>query len=227
MAKPIDITGQKFFRLTAIERVGTAPDKQSLWLCRCDCGKETVVKSGNLKSNHTKSCGCLKGASDLTGMKFHRLTVLGRAVQHGKGPVKWFCRCDCNHELIVEGYQLTTGGTKSCGCLRIESFVAMNTRHGMCKSPEYNSWDAMIQRCRNPLGKNYHHYGGRGITVCERWLSSFENFYADMGPKPTPKHSIDRINNDGNYEPGNCRWATQSEQNFNKRRSLKGQVKHV
>lgn len=227
MGRAIDLSGQKFGHLMAMKRSGTAADGQSLWLCQCDCGNESIVKYGNLRNNHTKSCGCLKAAADLTGSKFHRLTVIERVAQDGKGPVKWLCRCNCGKEIVVESYQLTTGGTKSCGCLRVENFVGMSTKHGMRKAPEYNSWDAMIQRCCNPNTKRYHYYGGRGITVCERWRNSFENFYADMGPKPTPKHSIDRINNDGNYEPGNCRWATQSEQNFNTRRSGKGQLQHV
>ena len=93
----------------------------------------------------------------------------------------------------------------------------MYNRHGMTKTPEYDAWDGMKQRCFNPNHKRYSYYGARGITVCDRWKNSFENFLADMGSKPTPKHSIDRVNNDGNYCPDNCRWATKTEQENNKR----------
>jgi len=122
------------------------------------------------------------------------------------------------------------GKTRSCGCRIIQVLTANGyamRQHGESKSvgraasPEYRTWDGMKERCRNPNHKAYANYGGRGISVCERWLD-FESFLLDMGRRPSPTHSIDRINNDGNYEPGNCRWATRDEQNRNQRRRTKG-----
>lgn len=125
------------------------------------------------------------------------------------------------------GTDLKKGHTSSCGCLRRETLRT----HGLSRSvPEYCVWECMIARCRNPSRSWFHLYGGRGISVCERWLN-FENFLADMGPRPTPDHSLDRVNNDGNYEPGNCRWATRIEQanntRINKRVEFEGQTKSV
>ena len=125
----------------------------------------------------------------------------------------WLCQCDCGKEVIVRGASLTTGNTKSCGCLTTANAVT----HGKSRTDEYKAWGTMLQRCTNPRATGFDRWGGRGITVCERWRRSFENFLVDLGPKPSPQHSIDRINNDGNYEPGNCRWATKQEQIWNSR----------
>jgi hypothetical protein len=160
---------------------------------------------------------------DLSGQRFGRLAVLGRA-QRAKPEAYWHCRCDCGVEVVVNGCRLRNGNTRSCGCLRRET-AAINGDHnvshgyarmGIRRHPLYSVWSGMRTRCRNPNNKNWKDYGGRGITVCERW-DKFENFLADMGERPGPSYSIDRIDVEGNYEPGNCRWATPTEQVRNRR----------
>lgn len=148
--------------------------------------------------------------SDLTGMRFGRLTVIAAAGIKSRQR-QWRCVCDCGGTKVVAGSSLKSGCTKSCGCLNSETARKARTSHGMFGAPEYNSWAAMIQRCTNEKEKRFADYGGRGIKVCARWLESFENFYADMGERPEGM-TLDRKENDGNYEPSNCRWATKLEQ---------------
>lgn len=152
---------------------------------------------------------------DITGQRFTRLVVVSRAGSDSNGNAKWNCLCDCGNATTSSGFTLRNGEAKSCGCLTTEQLIARATTHKKSHDAEYRCWAGMLQRCDNPKTSRYSRYGGRGIKVCERWYC-FEDFYADMGPRPTRDHSIERINNDGNYTPGNCRWATSKEQNHNK-----------
>jgi hypothetical protein len=157
---------------------------------------------------------------NLKGQKIARLTVLERVPNDRFNRACWLCRCDCGRELVVATNALRTGNTRSCGCLMRDRAAQIctwrNTSHGESGSPEHVAWLAMKERVRNPNHRQFHNYGGRGIKVCDRWLNSYENFLADVGRKPTRKHTLDRIDVDGDYEPGNVRWATLAEQQSNK-----------
>jgi hypothetical protein len=148
---------------------------------------------------------------DLTGQRFGRLEVLKFYGKAKTGHSLWLCDCDCGNEKIVAGQRLRNGSTQSCGCIC--------RPHGSAGTPEYEIWKGMNQRCSNPKHISYSYYGGRGISVSRRWQgrNGFQNFIADMGRRPTPQHSIDRRDNDGDYCAANCRWATKQEQVLNRR----------
>ena len=154
---------------------------------------------------------------ELSGETFSRLLVVDQAPTTA-GRLRWNCKCECGSLTVVLGSHLRTGRTKSCGCLNIDFVSERFRKHGMHGTTTYISWKAMKQRCGNPKQDNYGNYGGRGISICSRWLESFEEFYTDMGRRPEGM-TLDRKNNEGNYEPDNCRWASHSEQINNRRHS--------
>lgn len=151
-----------------------------------------------------------KKLNDLTGGRFERLAVVARA-KSTNGRTMWVCDCDCGNQVKVQGAHLRSGSIKSCGCLRkermreVQKLSTGHTTHGMAHTREYKSWEQMRQRCLNPKHHAWKWYGGKGIGICQRWLDSFENFYADMGPRPDGCE-IDRIDPDASYAPENCRW---------------------
>jgi hypothetical protein len=161
---------------------------------------------------------------DYQGRKFGRLRPVSRAfvrvTPSGSRKHYWLCQCDCGEEVVVWAGQLTGGDTQSCGCLRRELRAAKNRVHGRAKTPEYEAWCDMKARCSNPKKRGFANYGGRGIKVCEQWQNSFEDFLAHIGPKPSPAHSVDRIETNGHYEPGNVKWSTKSEQLNNQRKNV-------
>ena len=153
---------------------------------------------------------------EMTGRKFGRLTVLREASKRISNRVTWECLCDCGNIKMATALSLRNGHTQSYGCLSIEMTIGRSTTHGMPKkSRAYKSWDYMLSRCRNKKDSGYKYYGGRGIKVCDRWLN-FENFFKDMGECP-PTLTIERINNNGDYEPSNCYWTSRAMQSRNQR----------
>lgn len=165
---------------------------------------------------------------DIVGNRYGRWAVIRRSGSR-TGLATWLCQCDCGTQKLVLGQSLRLGQSKSCGCLQRELISQRDRRtHGQTvggvRPPEYRSWTAMLSRCNNPKATGFHNYGGRGISVCARWikgddgLSGYECFVSDMGPRPSLSHTIDRFPDpDGNYEPTNCRWATKREQRLNQR----------
>lgn len=154
--------------------------------------------------------------NDLTGREFDRLIVDSLSPEKRHGRTAWNCTCKCGQKVIATTNALLRGNTRSCGCRKLEMIGARRRTHGLSRNPTYINWLAMKSRCENPNNQDYRLYGGRGVTICDRW-QSFGNFLADMGHRPFPRATIERKDTNGNYEPGNCVWATQKTQTRNKR----------
>lgn len=161
--------------------------------------------------------------ANLSGKRFPHFIVLEQAQSNKWGAKFWRCLCDCGNTFTERSYLISSGKRQSCGCVLRATFQANITSHGMSRSAEYNIWNGARDRCRNPNNKDFEKYGGRGIRFWPGW-DGFEAFIADVGPRPSPRHTLDRIDVDGNYEPGNCRWATPSQQANNKRCNIRVHV---
>lgn len=210
---PKDMVGLRFGLLTVVSQAPTR-NGYAMWNTLCDCGTQTTVTGASLRSGGSLSCGCSWKTrwNAPTGKVFGSLTVLGDAEGRDHGSRIWKVRCVCGAEFTTRGSKVRRGEKTSCGCQ-----TPQWKKHGKKIHPLYSIWLQMRARCRNPRHKSYQNYGGRGITICERW-DDFELFLADVGERPPGRYSIDRIDNDGNYEPGNVRWATATEQIRNRRR---------
>lgn len=219
-SKAKDMTGLRFGMLLVVERGENTPKGQAQWWCQCDCEEMKLVEGASLRNGNSTSCGCKRSqtikakpspAINLVGHKYGKLMVLRRG-PNDKKKVQWWCLCECGNTALKKGDSLKRDVVKSCGCLelanRLKNCSKRKIKHGLYKHPLYLKFQGMVARCYNIKAKGYHRYGGRGITVCDEWLESQEKFIKwalENGWKKDANLSVDRIDNDGNYCPKNCR----------------------
>ena len=200
-------------------------NRSMYYICRCECGTIKPVRSDGLRSGKSTQClPCKKQVIDTKpyiGNKFGKWLVL-EVANDGSGTSSLLCQCQCGNQVIIRATHLRNGRNQCYECFKIQRISNLTT-HGLTHKKEYQVWLTMKMRCHNPKRPQYKWYGSRGIKVCDRWLNSFENFYKDMGDRPHG-YQIDRINNDGDYSPNNCRWVTPKENNDNRRCSLKNKI---
>lgn len=227
----INLAGQKFGELTALYPCCRIQHRREgwAWSCVCSCGRKNVdIAAIQLRHGGMKYCSkqCLSRPYKpnfelLYGQRFGKLVAIApcKKIDSKKRDIYWSCQCDCGKQVVAAASHLKSGKIVSCKCDWSIRARYLNYKHGYSNHVLYGLWGLMIYRCDSPNHSSYHNYGGRGIDVCDRWREDFLAFAADMGVRPSRKHSIDRIDNDGNYEPSNCRWATQRQQSRNSRRN--------
>jgi hypothetical protein len=235
MGKYIDLTGQKFDRLTVIERDKTQKDVK--WICRCDCGNLIVAKTDVLKAGKKRSCGCLLDEwrsskhHDIIGNRYGKVVVIGEAENKGRR-LMYKCQCDCGNIFETRKDGLLSGHTTSCGCSGKEwrHSGQLNRKHGLYEDRAYWLWAKVRARCYNPNAHEYPNYGGRGIKMCDEWQDAenfvkwcYENGYDSSAPKGVC--TLERIDVNGNYEPSNCCFKTNLEQQNNRRNNVFAEYK--
>jgi len=210
------VSGMRFKKLVAVkkvEKLKNDKDKHDKWLCQCDCGNTTIVRSSNLRGGLTKSCGCLLyEIKNMKGQRFGRLVALEHVGFASNRVALWRCKCDCGNEVVVRQCNLHSGNAESCGCFGIDRIKEANTTHGQSHTRIFNIWSKIKERCYNPKRPAYKNYGGKGVVMCDEWRYDFQMFYNwAMANGYQDDLTIDRIDANGNYEPLNCRWLTLSE----------------
>ena len=235
MAELIDLTGKRFGKLTVISKNAVRRTKGgqriTTWLCQCDCGNTTIVDGQKLRRGHTTSCGCnvhenSSKKKDIVGQKFGRLTVVSYVpiYEREKKERQWLCRCECGNYIQANGTKLRHGHTRSCGCLLKDRIKEVCGKYVHTDKTMYMKYRGVYQRCYDESFKKYGNYGGRGIKMCSEWAdkgSGFDAFYEwAMENGYRPDLTLDRIDVNGNYEPSNCRWITNQEQQNNKRTNV-------